>query len=547
MGSQEPSSTTPDLPGGRGLFAITFVDAIAEFSAWIAVLVVAFDAGGASAAGLAVVIQLVPAAVLAPIVTAAGDRFPRHLVLAGSFATRGAAAAGIALALLSDLSLVVAYLLAAVFTVASSAAPATVASLLVHHARSPSQLMRWNVKRSFVRAAGILLGPLVTAVILAFASPSAVFGVLAVACLGTVVLAGALLPRDDRLTPTVSAALILRDSSQGLRYVIGERHPRRVVAYIGAVEMLLGTFDVIFVAVAFDQLDRGGSATAIITAAFAVGALLAATIASGRPRWQLGSLVTLGAVLLTLPLLVLGEPTALIAVLLLVATLGAGNGFIEIGTQTLLQRSCVETMTSRAFGAVDSAALVAASVGAVLTGSVIDGRNLTWALVVIGLIGAVVLVAGSIALRPTERAAAPRYAGLVRQLRTVSFMQTLPQPTLERLARSLEKRAVGRGTALVRQGESGQEFFVVLSGAVDVAIDGLVVNHLAAPASFGEVALLHDDVRAATVTATETTTVAIIQQEEFLDAVSRTATSHRAAMHVAEQYRPPSDRAGGNG
>jgi len=530
-----------ELPGGRSLFGITLVDAITEFSAWIAILVVAFDKGGAGAAGLAVVVQLVPAALFAPIVTAAGDRFARHLVLMSSFAIQALTAGGIAGALIADLPLVVVYLLAAAFTVASSATPAAVVSLFVHYARTPAELMQWNITRSFVRSAGILIGPLVTAIVLAVWSPSVVFLMIGIGCATTSVLIGLRLPRDDRLRSTVTASLILHDSLQGVRYVITHRHPRRVVAYIGAVEMLMGTFDVIFVAVAFEQLGRGGSASALITAAFAVGALLAATIASRRLAWQLSSLATIGALLLTVPLLALGKPTLLVAVMILVALLGAGNGFIEIGTQTLLQRSCSETMTSRAFGALDSAALVAAAVGAAATGAVIDESDLTSGLLVIGVVGVVVLVIGSIALRGSERAAAPKDEKLVQQLRSVSFLQSLPQPTLERLARSLEQRVDEPGTEFVRQGEAGEEFFVVLSGAVDIEIDGSVIDHLVAPSSFGEVALLHDDVRAATVTATETTRVAIIQQTDFLDAISRTATSHRDALHVADQYRRQPD------
>jgi len=163
------------IPGGRSLIGCVFVQSIAEFSAWITVLVVAFDQCGTSAAGLAITVQLVPAALLAPVVASAGDRFARHRVVAVSFAIQAAAAAGITVALLTDSPLALVLALAAAFTVATIPVPGCVASLLVHHARTPSQLADWNVTRSFAMAGGSIIGPLLTALVLAVGEPGAVF------------------------------------------------------------------------------------------------------------------------------------------------------------------------------------------------------------------------------------------------------------------------------------------------------------------------------------------------------------------------------------
>ena len=53
------------------------LDTITEFAAWVAVLIVAFEQGGAAESGRSAAIQLIPAAVAAPFIAAAGDRFPR--------------------------------------------------------------------------------------------------------------------------------------------------------------------------------------------------------------------------------------------------------------------------------------------------------------------------------------------------------------------------------------------------------------------------------------------------------------------------------------
>ena len=530
-----------DLPGGRWLFASVFVHALAEFSAWITVLIVAFDRGGPSGAALAVTTQLVPAALLAPVVGAAGDRFPRQRVVAVSFVVEGAAAAGIAAALLVDSPLVVVYCLAALFTVATIATPAAIASLLVHHARTPTQLTRWNITRSFTRAAGSLTGPLLTALVLAFSSPTAVFAGLAASCVVMGLLAGSRLPDDDRLPSVVSVRSVLDDARRGIGYVTSTPAPRGIVLYIGVAEMLIGALDLVFVGVAFDQLGRGGSVVALITVAFAVGTMLAVAIASRRANRRLSGLVMLGAAMLTLPLLFVGETTALVVVLALAGLLGAGNGLIEIGTQTLLQRSCAETMTSRAYGALDSTTLIAAALGAAITGRLIAAGDLTQVLVGLGAGGAIVLMAGAWKLRSTERSLRPTDPQLVARLRMVPFLTSLPQPTLDRLARVSQRRTVPSGRPVVVQGEPGNEFFVLLTGEVEVRVSDELVGRLTAPAWFGEVALLHTDERTATVTTTRPCELASIRRDDFLDAISRTATSHRSALDAAQQYGPPAE------
>lgn len=528
------------LPGGRSLFGITFVHSMTEFSAWITVLVVAFDHGGASETGLAVAIQLVPAALLAPVVAAAGDRFPRHLVLSVGFAILAMTAGGMALALASDLGRAKVYACAAVFSVALVSTPGAVASLLVRHARTPVELVRWNIGQSFMRAGGTLVGPVITAVLLAVTEPSVVFTAIAFACAATAIVVQTRLPNDDRSRSTVRLGSILADSLEGVRYVAVTRNPRRVVGFVGVTGLLLGAFDVIFVAVAFEQLDGGGSASAALTASFAAGALVAAMAASRRLGWQLTSLAMIGALLLSIPLTVLGELDHLVPAMALVALLGAGNALIEITAHTLLQRTCDETMTSRAFGVLGSVLFIATAVGAGIIGIVLDATDLATVLVVLGSAAAVLLVALSTGLRRTERdSAVTADPEILDALCCVSFLEPLPLPTLERLASGAERRNASVGECLIAEGEHGMEFFVLLEGAAEISIGGRIAERVEAPSSFGEVALVHDSMRTATVTTTRPSRLAVIERGAFLDAIRQTTTSNEIALDVTRRYRPP--------
>jgi hypothetical protein len=187
---------------------------------------------------------------------------------------------------------------------------------------------------------------------------------------------------------------------------------------------------------------------------------------------------------------------------------------VEIGAHTLLQRTSSERMTSRSFGVLGSSSLAAAAIGAAVAGVVLSDNHLTVAVVTLAL---------------------------VDQLRTVSFLDPLPLPTLERLAAGLERRTADPADRLVVQGDPGRDFFVLLDGTVEVTVDGSVVGTMVAPASFGEVALLHDDARSASVTATTSCELAVIGRRQFLDAVERTLSSHREALAVAQQYRRPAN------
>ena len=537
--SSETASATP--PVVRRLLTVGFVFSVAEVTAWITMLVVAFDRGGPGATGLAVVVQLVPTALLAPVVAAAGDRFPRHLVLTVGFSVLAVSAAGVAASLAAGADLWIIFSLAAVYTIALEATPATVASLLVRHARTPLQLMHWNVAQSFVWAAGSLLGPLFTSAVLVVAGPSWAFSALAVMCGLTAAGIALRLPADDRTPSVMGLRTVLRSSVDGIAYAATTSGPRRVIGFIALTGLLIGSFDVVFVAVAFDELGRGGSAAAMLSAGFAAGGLIASAILRRHSSRNLFTLTTCGALLLSLPLVALGYVGHLIVALGLVAALGAGNSLVEICGHTLLQRASAESMTSRVFGILRSWFFLAVAAGAALAGVLVTRHDLSTLTVWIGVASAIVLVVGSLGLRRVATQSVTVDAAALESLRTVEFLDLLPLPTLEELAERLDVRSVGTGYELIREGDDGAEFFVLVSGSVEITVNHEILDIVRAPGSFGEIALLHACVRTATVTTTEPSCVMVIQRDDFLGAIGRTTTSRNLALEVAGSFGRPSD------
>jgi len=90
------------------------------------------------------------------------------------------------------------------------------------------------------------------------------------------------------------------------------------------------------------------------------------------------------------------------------------------------------------------------------------------------------------------------------ELKRVPLFSSLSQRQLKRLARDFREREIKSGTSVMREGEkSGISFFVIVEGTATVSVDGAQVGQLGPGDHFGELALISERVRSATVTADE--------------------------------------------
>jgi CRP-like cAMP-binding protein len=110
----------------------------------------------------------------------------------------------------------------------------------------------------------------------------------------------------------------------------------------------------------------------------------------------------------------------------------------------------------------------------------------------------------------------------IESMRAIQMLGALPVATIEQLAEALEHAEVEPGNTIFRQGERGEYFYVVRSGRADVLQDGQVIRTLGAGECFGEIALLHDQPRTATVRAggDSTLNVSRLRRSAYLTAVT---------------------------
>jgi MFS family permease len=224
-------------------------------------------------------------------------------------------------------------------------------------------------------------------------------------------------------------------------------------------------------------------------------------------------------------------PEVVLAVVML-AVVGAGNSLVDVAVFTLIQRAVPDDVLARVFGVIQFLWIATFGLGGVLVVPLISSLGVDWALVVTGLLLPVlVLLLGRRLVRLDAEAEAP--GAELSLLRAIPIFAPLPGTPLEHLASRLVPLRVEPDTVIVREGDRGDRFYVIVEGEVDVSIEGAYVSTLGSGGYFGEIALIRDTSRTATATARTDVVLYALEREDFLAAVTGHAPSEEAAEEVA--------------
>jgi len=147
-------------------------------------------------------------------------------------------------------------------------------------------------------------------------------------------------------------------------------------------------------------------------------------------------------------------------------------------------------------------------------------------------------------MSPEEKAMLPLME-IVFFLKSSPLFRALPGEELVRVARLADSRHLEPGEVLFQQGDSGDAFYIVVSGLVDVEIEGRRVASSGAREGIGEMALLDGQPRSATVRAVEPTTLLRIDQGSFEALLDRSPALAKGIFQVlCERLRAANIRAG---
>jgi MFS family permease len=497
----------------------------------VALAVYAFDAGGAKAVGIVTLVRAIPAAISAPFTSTLADRLPRVPFMVATNLGRAASigAAG-AVALAGGAPWLV-YALAGVASILGTAFLPAESALLPHLARTPDELTAANVVRSTIESVGTFAGPAIGGALLAVTTPGTVMLITAAAFVWGAALVALIRVQDagsEEPAKERRPAGFRREVTAGFGAIVRDRRLRIVVGLYAAQTLLAGALGVLVVVMALDLLNWNDSGVGLLNAAMGIGGIagsLAAFALIGRKR--LASDFGLGIVLWGAPLAAVGIwPHAWVALLAL-GVLGLGNTLVDVAGLTLLQRTAPPDVIGRVFGVLEMLLVATIGLGAVIAPALIDAFGVRWTLVVAGAFLPLLAALTWRQLRVIDAEShAPAELGLLERL---PIFAPLPAPALERLASQLEPVPATPGTVVIRQGDHGDRFYVVESGRLRVSVDGRAGGELGPGDFFGEIALLRDVPRTASVTAETDALLQALGREAFLDAVTGSAPSARAA------------------
>lgn len=501
---------------------------IGHWSYSVALSVYAYGQGGAAAVGLVWVIRLIPAGLLSPVLATFADRFPRKQVMIVTDLTRAGLMAAATLLIVVDAPAPTVYAVAVAATVIGVVFRPAQAALLPQLARDPSELTAANVASSTIESVASFAGPALGGLLLAATSTEVVFAVNGISFIWSAAMV---------LGITVTAGLgqgepkqragFARELTAGVSAIGGSRQVATVSVLYAAQTLVAGAMNVLVVVLALDLLDTGVAGVGYLNSMIGVGGIVGGFVALVlATRRRLAADFGIGLALFGLPLIVAGFVTELPVALVAFAVLGVGNAMVDVTALTLLQRIVPNDVLGRVLGTLEGALLAAIGVGALVAPLLIEIVGAEATFVIAGAVLPVcALLAVGVLRRIDQTQQAPEHTEL---LRVVPIFAPLPEPVLEHLAAALEEVRHSAGTAVITLGEHGDRFYVISDGEVE--IEG---KPFGPGESFGEIALLHDVPRTATVTATTDVVLQALDRDEFLAAVTGHESAHAAAHEVA--------------
>jgi predicted MFS family arabinose efflux permease len=522
------SRTTASSSEMRRLVASVGISALGTWSYNVGIAVFAYQETGSTAwVAIATAGRYVPALVITSVGSRWADQLPRRRVAVNADLFCAAVMAALTVVALAHGPLVLAIALAAlssgVARIQSAAALASAADVVPE-----SRLARSASALSSTESVATAVGPAIASVVLAVASPAALFALNGATFLVSAVLVAGIstMPRSAPRASVASAAVA--SEVEAIRRLVWPLLAARAV-----VAVVYGIDVVVLAVVATDQLKQGTSGYGWLLAAAGAGGLVAATwVGSRGDSGREAVRVVVGGGLYCLPLVLLAASPALPGSMAVQLVRGAGCVLVTATVVAALQRTVPSGASGRVFGLSHGVVMVGTSVGALAAPVAIGALGLTSTLVLCGVLPFAALLLVVPALRRFERTGAAAMAALeprVAILRELTLFQDASRSTLYAVADSISELSAAEGDEIIEEGDPSDALYILVSGSVE-ALAGLrgsrvSLRSMRAPDYFGEIGLVNNVARTATVRATEPCALWRIPAESFLMAAGQAGLS----------------------
>jgi hypothetical protein len=335
----------------------------------------------------------------------------------------------------------------------------------------------------------------------------------------------------ERPKAELAASTIVSEAFAGFGAIGHDRSLRYMMGLLTAQTAVAGAVQVFIVVAAVELLDLGTAGVGYLNSAMGVGSVIGSIGAlSLTGVRRLSPAFLLGALFMGIAVIGVGLWPEVGVALIMFGLFGLSSSVLDVAGLTIIQRAVPDDVLARVFGVIQMLWLSSMGLGAVLAPSLDNWLGLDNAMIATGAFLVVLVGLSWISVARIDAAAPPPEANELRILVSVPIFAPLSGGSLEHLATRLVPLRVEAGTVIVQEGDTGDRFYIVAEGEVEVTQSGAPLTELGAGGYFGEIALLRDVARTATVTAHTDVVLYALDRDDFLAAV----TGHPQSAEAAE-------------
>jgi MFS family permease len=509
-----------------------------------AVSVWAYGVGGAKAVGIFAACRLAVMAVATPFVSTFADKFPRKRVMLLSDLYCAVTIVLATACLYAGTPAAPVFVLATLTSFGGSSFRAAQGALTPQLARTPDELTASNGTASTLESLALFVGPAVGAGLLAVADVEVVFLLNVASFMWSMFMVSGITvtapPATEQGAETDhegdekdgDRVGFFAENSAGFRAIARDKDLLITVVQGSAQTVLAGATAVVPVVMAVEILHTGAKGVGLLDSASGLAAILGGVFAISRAaKHRLGQDLTTGVLLWSFPFLLVTIWPSPITVFAVMAFLGFANPLVDVNVFTVIQRLTPDAVLGRVFGAFETCLIATMALGSAVSPLLLHLWGLRTTMAILGVAVGVVALVGLPRMRRMDHRLEPP-AGLAL-LQAIPMFGPLSPVTLDALARALARVPVAAGEVVVREGDESDRFYVIESGQVRVtAADGHLLRVEGPGDHFGEIGLLRDVPRTATITAADDVVLLALTREEFLDAVTGQGEARRLAEDV---------------
>lgn len=515
------------LPGNRNLALLFSGQIVSSLGSWlyvVALVVLTYNiTHSATVVALLTFVRLLPFGLFLPFTGYLADKLERKALMIGADLGRGVCMFGLLL-VHSRSTLWIAFPLIFVNTSLSSVFRPALNAVLPALVSS-DDLPEANGLMSQMDSLSIVLGPSLGGVLILLGSIQAAFLVNGASFV--VSAATLFLLRFPKLAakPAESAAGWIEELLGGFRFIFRENDGVLAGYTLSVAGMTLmgGAYWTLIIILSERVFHLGGQGNGFLNAAYGAGGLLGGFLSGAVKKVSMTQIYLVSSIFAGLSIVALGfSPSGALPFMILAAA-GIADVLAQISGTTIIQGATPAELMGRVFGAFESVLVLAMLVGTLMAGPLIQWlgpRTATWVFGVAGLVVLAACLPWLFRLKPV--------LGVRMFLRSVPVTAGLSRRMLDEVASLLQMQSFGPETVIVRQGEPGDRLYLIRSGEADVLAaptgtsgNPVVLGTIGKMDYFGEIALLRDVPRTATVRSRGAVETYSLSREDFQHLVGR--------------------------